>query len=106
MRALRSASGMAASLYGSKWGIPCQPSRFLPLNRAVNPFGGCGSPARVLAAVTRTSSRMKRLREQAVAVRIGPLQRKAVGQEGMSLVIIRGDRGPSQDRVGVPALAG
>ena len=33
------------SLYGSKWGMPCQPARSLPLNIATNPFGGCGSAA-------------------------------------------------------------
>src|SRR5437763_4378002 len=40
MCAWRSPAAIFSSLYGSKCGIPCQPDRSLPLNRAVKPAGG------------------------------------------------------------------
>src|SRR5258708_6175260 len=37
--------------------MPCQPARSVPLNRAVKPFGGCGSAAEAPTAKTAAATR-------------------------------------------------
>src|SRR5262249_25328496 len=46
---------MAASLYGSKVGMPCQPVRSLPLNGEENPLGGSDASACTPAATTKVA---------------------------------------------------
>src|SRR5262249_23500452 len=78
---------MAASLAGSKSGIPCQPARSRPLNSAVNPFGGFGSSVSARAAAPK---------KKAIAVK--PDERKQRRQvRGMSVSFeSRGNNGQAR----------